>query len=195
MDDNAIHEHDTQFSDREARAERYFTHDLDDQRKWYSQKASRYKGSAQLLGAAVIAAGAATSFLQVFGEAAWVSVVTAFLGALVALGEGWRNIARYEETWTAYRTASQCMKRERRLYVNGAGEYRNLPDENEAFLRFVENIEAIVAEEQKIFWKGRGTEPPRDKPVSGGNSQVGRTNDEYIQNPNDAITILEPRGN
>ena len=42
------------------------------------------------------------------------------------------------------------MKRERRLYVNGAGEYRGLADEEEAFLRFVEAVEAIVAEEQRI---------------------------------------------
>ena len=48
------------------------------------------------------------------------------------------------------------MKRERRLYVNGAGEYRGLADEEAAFLRFVEAVEAIVAEEQRIYWKGRG---------------------------------------
>jgi hypothetical protein len=48
------------------------------------------------------------------------------------------------------------MKRERRLYVNGAGDYRGLTDEEEAFLRFVEAVEAIVAEEQRIYWKSRG---------------------------------------
>ena len=48
------------------------------------------------------------------------------------------------------------MKRERRLYVNGAGEYRGLIDEEDTFLRFVEAVEAIVAEEQRIYWKGRG---------------------------------------
>ncbi len=45
------------------------------------------------------------------------------------------------------------MKRERRLFVNGAGEYSGLADEEAAFLRFVE---AIVAEEQRIYWKSRG---------------------------------------
>ena len=48
------------------------------------------------------------------------------------------------------------MKRERRLYVNGAGEYRGLADEEAAFLRFVEAVEAIVAEEQRIYWQKRG---------------------------------------
>jgi Protein of unknown function (DUF4231) len=73
-----------------------------------------------------MAAGAATSFLQVFTPRVWVPAITAGLGALVALSEGWQRIARYGETWIAYRTASERMKRGRRLYLNGAGAYRGL---------------------------------------------------------------------
>jgi hypothetical protein len=58
------------------------------------------------------------------------------------------------------------MKRERRLYVNGAGEYRGLADEEEAFLRFVEAIEAIVAEEQRIYWQKRGGRTSNGAPAS-----------------------------
>jgi hypothetical protein len=89
-------------------------------------KLARFKARAQALGIAVVAAGAATAFLQVFRDARWVPVLTALLGAVVALAEGWRQIARYDEAWAAYRLASERMKRERRLYVNGAGEYRGL---------------------------------------------------------------------
>jgi len=140
---------------REARADQYFERDLQDQRRWYSKHASQFKSRAQVFGIAVVAAGAATSFLQVFRDALWVPVLTALLGALVALMEGWRQIARYDETWAAYRVASERMKRERRLYVNGAGEYRGARDEEEAFLRFVEAIETIIAEEQRIYWQNR----------------------------------------
>jgi hypothetical protein len=56
--------------------------------------------------------------------------------------------------------ASERMKRERRLYVNGAGEYRGLADEEEAFLRFVEAVEMTVAEEQRIYWQNRGDSSP-----------------------------------
>jgi hypothetical protein len=140
---------------REARAKHYFDCDLIGQRDWYSNHASRFKIRAQVIGITVVAAGATTSFLQVFHDASWVPVLTALLGALVALAEGWRQIARYDESWTAYRLASERMKRERRLYANGAGEYRGLSDETEAFLRFVEAIEAIVSEEQHIYWQNR----------------------------------------
>jgi hypothetical protein len=148
-------ERDPQVAAREVRAEQYFERDLAGQRRWYSERGSRFKTRAQVLGFAVVAAGAITAFLQVFRDVLWIPVLTALLGAMVAMAEGWRQIARYEETWAGYRLAGERMKRERRLYMNGAGEYRGLADETEAFLRFVEAIEAIVAEEQRIYWRNR----------------------------------------
>jgi Protein of unknown function (DUF4231) len=144
-------------SDREARAERYFKQDLKDQREWYGRRASLYKNWAQLLGLVIIGAGAATSLVQVFTPATWVPPLTAGLGALVALSEGWQRIARYNETWVAYRTASERMKREHRLYLNGAGSYRGL-DDGAAFLQLVESVEAIVAEEQQVYWRSRASQ-------------------------------------
>lgn len=125
--------------------------------------ASAYKNYTQLLALIIIGAGAATSFLQVFTPAAWVPVITAGLGALVSLTEGWQRIARYGETWIAYRTASERMKRERRLYANGAGAYRGLDDEA-AFLQLVESVEAILAEEQQVYWRNRGSESAPQQP-------------------------------
>jgi hypothetical protein len=144
---------------RELRAAQYYEQDLKGQRRWYSERASTYKQRTQILGLLIIGAGAATSFVQVFPAQRWVPVVTAALGAVVVLIEGWQRIARYGETWTAYRTASERMQREQRLYVNGAGTYRNV-EEEEAYLRFVEAVEAILAEEQQIYWQNRGSEPP-----------------------------------
>src|SRR5689334_18316449 len=74
-------QHDSQTTGREERAERYFEQDLAGQLRWYSDKATRYKERARLLGVSVIGAGAATAFLQVFGAALWVPVLTALLGA------------------------------------------------------------------------------------------------------------------
>jgi hypothetical protein len=162
-------------SSREARADQYLERDLQVQRGWYSKHATRFKSRAQALGMALIAAGAATSFLQVFRDAFWVPVLTALLGAVVALVEGWRQIARYDETWATYRVASERMKRERRLYVNGAGEYRGLADEEEAFLRFVEAIEAIIAEEQRIYWQNRSNNgSPASRPSAASGQRADR---------------------
>jgi hypothetical protein len=73
----------------------------------------------------------------------------------IAVLTGVQRIWRHDETWAAYRRASEQMKREYRLYLNGAGPYVALADEDEAYRRLVENTEAIIAEEQQIYWHSR----------------------------------------
>jgi hypothetical protein len=139
--------------------ERYFKNDLADQRRWYSERAGLFKTRSELLALLTIVLGSLITFIQVFGAARWVPIVSGSIGAIVAIAAGWQRIARYSETWISYRTASERMKRERRLYTHGAGSYRGLP-EREAYLTFVEAIEGIIAEEQNIFWRDRGNNPP-----------------------------------
>ena len=155
--DNAVD--DPTAKERDALAERYFKNDLADQRTWYSQKAGLYKTRSEQLALLTIVLGALITFFQVFGTERWVPIVSGLIGAIVAIAAGWQRIARYSETWVSYRTASERMKRERRLYTHGAGSYRGLP-EREAYLTFVEAIEGIIAEEQNIFWRERGNNPP-----------------------------------
>jgi hypothetical protein len=161
--------------ERDALAEGYFKNDLADQHRWYSDKAGFFKTRSELLALLTIVLGALITFIQVFGAAPWVPIVSGSIGAVVAIAASWQRIARYSETWISYRTASERMKRERRLYTHGAGSYRGLP-EREAYLAFVEAIEGIIAEEQNIFWRERGNTPP----TRPGNS--------------DAKTAGEPRG-
>ena len=146
-------------NERDALAEQYFKNDLADQRTWYSQRAGLYKTRSELLALLTIVLGVLITFIQVLGPAPWLPIVSGSIGAIVAIAAGWQRIARYSETWVSYRTASERMKRERRLYTHGAGSYRGLP-EREAFLTFVEAIEGVIAEEQNIFWRDRGNNPP-----------------------------------
>lgn len=167
--DNAVD--DSMAKERDALAERYFKNDLADQRRWYSDKAGLFKTRSELLALLTIVLGALITFIQVFGAAPWVPIVSGSIGAVVAIAAGWQRIARYSETWVSYRTASERMKRERRLYTHGAGAYRGLPN-REAYLSFVEAIEGIIAEEQNIFWRDRGNNPPTP-PGNSGTKTVG----------------------
>ena len=155
--DNAVD--DPTANERDALAEQYFKNDLADQRTWYGQRAGLYKTRSELLALLTIVLGVLITFIQVLGPAPWLPIVSGSIGAIVAIAAGWQRIARYSETWVSYRTASERMKRERRLYTHGAGSYRGLP-EREAYLTFVEAIEGVIAEEQNIFWRDRGNNPP-----------------------------------
>ena len=135
---------------RKASADRYFAEDLEGQQQWYDSRARSYKIRSELLALGVITLGAGIPFIQVFGTAKWVATISGAIGSLIAILAGWQRIARYGETWVVYRTASEKMKHERRLYAHGAGRYKQLSS-TEAFSLFVEELEAIIAEEQKLF--------------------------------------------
>jgi len=159
---------------RIARAKRYLDEHLQDQRGWYSKKASRFKRWAQWLAVTVLAAGGLTTVVQVIPAELWVKLVTAALGLIVVLAKGVERIWNFEETWLGYRKASERMKREYRLYINGAGAYREIEDEDQAYLRFVEAIEQIIAEEQQIYWQSRaGGGRPEGGAAEAGADQAG----------------------
>ena len=159
-----MHENDTDGTPRRAQmAKSYLEADynLDRQEKWYSDKATANKSWHHWLGLIVLAGGAGTSFVQVWAPSAtgtdthWVTVVTAFLGALVVLAKGIERIWDFDGSWSLYRKASENIKRERRLFINGAALYSKLTDDDQAYSLFVERVEEIIAAEQKTFWGAR----------------------------------------
>src|SRR5215470_9697869 len=121
---------DSRAAARRARADVYFKEHLQDQRGWYSRRSSSFRARAQWLSLTIIVAGGLITFFQVFqGDqdlifgVAWPALTTALLALLIVVVEGVTRIWRYQETWVAYRKASEEMKREYRLYINGAGDY------------------------------------------------------------------------
>ncbi len=142
---------------RKQRAEYYFESILSGQHHWYSEKASQQKTRHLLLAIAVIVLGALISVLQVFSGQAWVAGATAVLGASVAVLRSIDTLLRPNETWQAYRKASEGMKREYRFYLNNADAYAQAGDENAAFRLLVERVETVIAEEQQLYWQFHAT--------------------------------------
>jgi len=69
------------------------------------------------------------------------------------VSKGIEQIWDFDGTWLlGYRKANEAMKREQRLFINGAGSYGNYPDDKNAFLLFIDRIEAIITEEQKNYF-------------------------------------------
>ena len=149
---------------RRERAIEYFEEHLNDQQGWYDRKASRYKACYCWLSFVIIAAGATSSVVQLFAPGpSWVVVLTASLGAIIVVVKGVDHIWNLGNVWTAYRRAAEKMKCERRLFINSAGPYSGISDEEREYRRFVERVEQIIAEEQMNFWSDRdGTPEPKN---------------------------------
>ncbi|MGQ0591729.1 MAG: DUF4231 domain-containing protein [Gammaproteobacteria bacterium] len=151
---------------RQERADYYFRTVLEGQREWYSKGARKQKRRYLAFSICVIVLGALISLLQVLDTAVWVPFLTAALGAAVAISRAVDALLRPGETWQAYRKASEGMKREYRLYLNNADAYAAAEDEASAYRLLVERVEAIIAEEQQLFWQsqakgGSQQEPPK----------------------------------
>jgi hypothetical protein len=174
---------DSRTAARRARADRYFKEHLQDQRSWYSRKASALRSRAQALSLTVLLGGGLTAFVQIFqasegpaklvpaqGWPSWPVIISGLLSLLIVAAEGLARIGRYQETWISYRKASEQMKREYRLYINGAGAYEQIQGEDPAYLAFVANIEQIIAEEQQLYWRSAsdaGAAKPQEQPQGG----------------------------
>ena len=167
--ENSVSSDNQKIPNRVAIAKQYFEekYNLDGQERWYSKKASLNKAWHQWLGFIIIAAGAGTSFFQIWAPSTpgtsvhWVTILTAALGAIVVLAKGIERIWNFDETWAAYRQASEALKREQRLFINGAGPYVDTPEDEAAYVLFVNHVERIIAEEQKSFWAVCAAQNPR----------------------------------
>ena len=125
--------------------------DYEGQRQWYSRRAGELKVRAQRIDIAIIAGGAMVAALPAAAKLeSGLGIVVAALGVAIAVLQGAQRIFGYSETWPEYRRASERMKREARLFINGAGPYAVA--EEDARTHYVEALEAIIAEEQKIFF-------------------------------------------
>ena len=153
---------------RQELADDYLNKDLDGQRDWYDKRAAQHKKRANWLGLTVIACGALTAFVTTIKPSGFDihDMIVALLGVGVALVQGFLRIWRYDETWIEYRLASERMLRERRLFINAVGPYTAIEDEGASLRHFIEAVEQIIAEEQKIYFKQDRTGEPSESAPS-----------------------------
>ena len=126
--------------------------EFDEQRSWFSTRASDYKNRARWFDLLILMCGALIAFLPILkpgGEAHWTEIAVSALGAVVVLVQGAQRVFRYGETWPEYRFVSERMKREWRLFINARGAYAT--EEDEARSRYVDALDRILAEEQQLF--------------------------------------------
>ena len=151
-----------QIAERIRRAEDYLNaeHNLYGQQQWYDRKATTNKNWNMRLGLIIIAAGAATSVVQLWAPASddgpvhWSTWLTAGLGALIILAKGIDRLWNFDSNWATYRQAAEGMKRERRLFINSAGPYTGLVDEEASYRLFIERTEEVIAAEEHTFGQG-----------------------------------------
>jgi hypothetical protein len=73
-------------------------------------------------------------------------LVTAVLGAGVAMLEGVQQLGQYHDLWISYRSTAENLKHEKYLFLAGSGPYRDLQTED-ALRLLAERVEEQVSTE------------------------------------------------
>ena len=89
-------------------------------------------------------------------------VIPGALGVVVVIVEGLQQMNQHHRYWVQYRQTCEQLRREKFLYMGRTGTY-NLP-EAKAFRLLVENVEALVSDDNASWMQGRreSEQKPRD---------------------------------
>ena len=130
----------------------YIKDRLEEQQKWYERKASENKTKHHILQIIIISSGALIPIINSIPYSdIGVRIISSILGGIVIVITGMIQLKKYQENWIQYRTTEEILKKEKFLYLNSAGEYSNL-DEEEKHQLLVERTESVISNQNVNFF-------------------------------------------
>lgn len=115
---------------------------LEQQIAWYDRKSGEAQRYYKWGKYAVIVASASISIVALLG---W-KIVTAVLGALIAVLEGMQHINQWQHNWITYRSTCEALRHEKYTYLERADPYEG-GSETEARKLLVERVESLISTE------------------------------------------------
>jgi hypothetical protein len=126
--------------DQEARTDAVMAR-VDDQIGWYARAATGNRRGHWALRLASLTMAAAVPLSVLLDQP---GLVAALLGAGIVITEGAHELFRLQQNWTSFAATAEALKREKFLFLAGAGPYRG---EAEPRLRLAERTERLGAGE------------------------------------------------
>lgn len=129
--------------------EQYIKERIDDQIKWYSNKATSNKILNHWTKGTIIVFSATIPLLAGINFCAELkNIILGILGALIAVLSGLSGLLKFQEKWTEYRTTSETLKHEKILFQTKTGPYS---EESEPFKLLVTRTENLVSKEHSAW--------------------------------------------
>jgi Protein of unknown function (DUF4231) len=115
---------------------------LEEQLRWYDNKAQWCKKMYNWLKAATFVAGGLIPLSALWAGGARVLAVC--LGFIVVICESFQQLGQFQQNWLSYRGTAEALKHEKYLYHAPAGAYADAADPHRLL---AEQIESIVSQE------------------------------------------------
>ena len=110
---------------------------LEDQIAWYDRESGRKQRSYRWLKVLELSIAASLPVTAGLQLAAW---TTGVLAAAVIVLEGSEHLFQLHEQWISYRSTCEALRRERHLYLSGAGHYAAVPDPHTLLAMRIEDL-------------------------------------------------------
>lgn len=125
---------------------------LEDQLRWYSTTSRKNQRSYKWLKLLEIAIAASLPVVAAVHSPVW---VTGGLAAVIVVLEGVQHLYQFQEHWITYRSTAESLKRERYLYLAGAGPYA----EGDRHRTLAERLEGVMSQEN-VKWIASSQQSP-----------------------------------
>jgi hypothetical protein len=134
---------------------------LEDQRNWYSKKSAYNQSWFKRIKVSQIVLASAIPLIALI-EASWGRWLTAGAGAVIAVLEAVQQLNQYSQLWIEYRSMAERLKRDKCLFLAGAGPYQGL-DMEARLTTLALRVEELVSTEHER-WVSAVTEATAKKP-------------------------------
>jgi hypothetical protein len=122
---------------------------IEDQIKWYSNKADINKQLNNWTKVLIIIFSCAIPFIAGLDFNPTIkNILLGILGLLIAIFSGISGVLKFQEKWTEYRTTSETLKHEKILFQTRTGPYSEALD---PFKELVTRIENLVSKEHSAW--------------------------------------------
>jgi hypothetical protein len=129
--------------------EEYIKKRIDDQIKWYSDKATTNKLLNHWTKGIIILFSASIPFVAGIEFCSTIkNIILGGLGSLIAILSGFSGLLKFQEKWAEYRTTSETLKHEKILFLTKTGPYS---EEQEPFKFLVTRVENLVSKEHSAW--------------------------------------------
>ena len=116
---------------------------LEDQIGWYDTKSLHHQTWYRRLKVISIASAA---LVPLFSGLEGYAMLAGGLGVVVVIAEGLQHVNQHHENWIRYRATCEILRREKYLYLAGAGGYEGMTDE-QALRRLAAQVESVLSRE------------------------------------------------
>jgi hypothetical protein len=153
----------------------YFQERLESEIRWHSERARKNKNRFHLVQISILVASALIPIINVasFGDAP-TRLASSVVGGAIVVATGISQLGKYQENWILYRTTSEMLKKEKYFFLNHAGEYSNLTDEERNTL-LVERVESIISSETSKYFLIHSAKKPAGQSKGAAQANSGQS--------------------